>query len=91
MLLEILKFKVSIPHLDITSCLESYINHLPVCEFDIMKELDVKVSMWPRDLLKYMGKFKLQDEYYCYFCMPQDQWGRTFFITKHSPIQEIFL
>lgn len=61
---QILKFKVSIPHLDITSCLESYINHLPVCEFDIMKESHVKAFKWPLKLVKCIGNFKLEGEHF---------------------------
>lgn len=61
---QILKFKVSIPHLDITSCLEDYLENLPVNKFDIRKESFIKPSIWPLDLVRYIGKFKLEGEHF---------------------------
>lgn len=57
---KVLKFLVSIPHLDITTFLEKYLENLPVNEYNIMKESKVKESRWPLKLVRYVGNFKMQ-------------------------------
>lgn len=58
---EILKFKISVPHLDITSCLESYILNSPMKEFHLIREQQVKALGWPLNLVRSVGKFRLKE------------------------------
>lgn len=61
---QLLKFLVSIPHLEITSYLEDYLENLPVNEFRVMKESHVNALKWPLILVKCIGKFKLEGEHF---------------------------
>lgn len=57
---QILKFKISIEHLNITSEFENYINATDIYSFDVLTEKEIENLIIPINLLRYIGKSRLE-------------------------------
>lgn len=75
---QILKFKVSIPHLDITNAIETYLNNSKLDNCILKSEKYAKLY-YPLNLIESVGKFKLEGN-----------WRKTknYFIPKPNALTE---
>lgn len=56
---QLLKFKISVDHIDITSTLEKYLNDTAVNNFEILSEKDIQ-NKFPLKLVRSVGKYRLE-------------------------------